>query len=374
MAGMEKTDVSENLSNLCRLPVLPAPMAGGPTTPQLVIDAFHAGSLGTLGLGTASVENAKAQIDEVESAGVGFGVNFFYPQPPLSPQLVEAARKIAAEEGVEMPDVDYTFGWHAKLDYALTHAHPRLVWAMFGVFEPDEIARIHAAGAQAWVTVTCELEAITAARAGVDVICVQGPEAGGHRGTWAVDQQPDTRELEDLVRAVAAELDAAGLSVPLVAAGGLRNAADVAEALSWPGVEKVSCGSAFLLSDAAGTSPANRDAVAAAKAAATGNAGGAAAANGKAGTAAGAVTGAGTAEATVSTRAFSGRPARGLATVFTKEHPDMPGIYPFLNPILKPRRARGDAAVAYCLVGTRPGEINGGSVAEILDGLCPNKK
>ena len=45
--------MSQVISSLSRS-VIPAPMAGGPTTPELVHAAYAAGSFGTLGLGSAS--------------------------------------------------------------------------------------------------------------------------------------------------------------------------------------------------------------------------------------------------------------------------------------------------------------------------------
>lgn len=316
--------------------VLPAPMAGGPTTPRSVLAASAAGSFGALALGTASLEAAREQIAACE--GEHFGVNLFCPQKPLGEDSMAAVRAMAESEGVEVPSVDYSNGWEDKLQLALDGG-AAVLWSMFGTFSPGEISRIHAAGAEAWTTVTSPEEAIAAAKAGVDALCVQGPEAGGHRGVWDAEAEPDWRPLPELVAAVYAALSDAPL--PLIVAGGLRTAEDVARALSWTGVEAVSCGSAFLLAEEAGTSAFNRELLAG---------------GGK----------------SVSTRAFSGRFARGLETEFTRAHPKLPPMYPFLNPILKPRRQEKDAAVAYCLVGEQVEKINGGSVAEILWRLCQN--
>lgn len=314
-------------------PVLPAPMAGGPTTPELVAAAEAAGSFGALGLGSSSVDAAREAI--AACAGTRFGVNLFYPQRELTESELATARSLAAEEDAVLGDVPLNFGWQDKLDAALDGG-AAVLWSMFGVFEETDIARIHAAGAEAWTTVTTPEEAQAAAARGVDVLCVQGPEAGGHRGVWDPSAEPDQRPLKELVAAVHQVTD-----LPLIAAGGLRTAEDVAEALTWPGVKAVSCGSAFLLSEEAGTSEHNR---------------GLLRRGGK----------------TVSTRAFSGRYARGLETAYTRAHPDLPLVYPYLNALLKPRRAQLDADVDYCLVGVEVEKIGGGSVAEILAHLHPN--
>lgn len=314
-------------------PVLPAPMAGGPTTPALVRAAQQAGSFGALGLGSASVEAAQRAIEDC--AGMRFGVNLFYPQRELTAAEHAAAESLATEENAVLSDVSLTFGWHEKLSAALTGG-AAVLWSMFGAFTTEEVERIHAAGAEAWTTVTTPEEAAAATARGVDVLCVQGPEAGGHRGVWDPAAEPDQRPLAELVAAVHDVTD-----LPLIAAGGLRTSEDVAAALSWPDVRAVSCGSAFLLSEEAGTSERNRELL---------RRGG----------------------DTVSTRAFSGRYARGLETAYTRAHPDLPLVYPYLNAVLKPRRARHDAEVDYCLVGTQVEKLNGGSVAQILGQLLPN--
>ena len=321
------------------VPILPAPMAGGPTTPQLVNEAAAAGTVGTLAWGTISVEGAQAELADVTAPA--FGINLFAKQPELSTDAVKAAEAIAAQEGVELQPADFSNGWDEKLELALS-ANPKMVWSMFGTFTEQEVERLHAAGIEAWTTVTTEEEAQAAAAAGVDALCVQAPEAGGHRGVWDPIAEPDQRPLAELVHAIAEVTD-----LPLIAAGGLRTAEEIREALSWPGVEAVSCGSAFLLTEEAGTSALNRQRIKN-------------------------VTGEG--EASTSTRAFSGRYARGLESLYTRKHPDSPAIYPYLNQIFKARRAQGDEDVAYCLVGIEAHRMFGGTVASVLQRLWEKQK
>ncbi|MCT1428477.1 nitronate monooxygenase [Corynebacterium sp. p3-SID1241] len=325
--------MSQVISSLSRS-VIPAPMAGGPTTPELVHAAHAVGSFGTLGLGSASIDSARTQIEQC--AGIPFGVNLFCPQDPLLEPYLASARELAQAESQPLPEPDYSFGFEEKLELAL-RGGARVVWSMFGTLTPEQIERIHSAGAEAWTTVTTPAEATAAARRGVDALCVQGPAAGGHRGTWDLAATPDSRDLEELV----SDVHTAAPDLPLIAAGGLRTAADVANAMSWDGVGACSCGSAFLLTEEAGTSDYNRRLIC----------------NGG---------------ETVTTRAFSGRYARGLETDYTRSHPNLPPVYPLLNPVLKERRAQHDDAVAYCLVGTEVEKINGGTVANILNELCQN--
>ncbi|WP_342319361.1 nitronate monooxygenase [Corynebacterium mayonis] len=295
--------------------VVAAPMAGGPSTPELV----NAVTFGFLALGTCTAEAARAQL---AAAQAPFGVNLFYPQP--EPSLGDV-RRTAARFHADVPQVDVTSGFAAKFALVLDAA-PAVVSTTFGCFTQQEISRLHACGSEAWVTVTNEFEAREAARRGADGLIVQGPLAGGHRGTWDQRDTPDERELGDLITAIVRKVD-----LPLIAAGGVRDAGGVDRLLA-RGASSVACGSAFLLADEAGTSEQNRQLL---------KKGG----------------------ISVSSRAFSGRFARGLETPFVREHPDIPPIYPYLKPMLPD--------TPYCLVGADFSGLAEGPASDIERALTP---
>lgn len=311
-------------------------MAGGPSTPSLVNAAARAGSLGFLAPGPAPASTLVEWLAQVDGP---YAVNLFTRQAPFA-SLDDVARVTAAlAPGEPVPDVDLSNDVDAKFAAILAAEHPpEVVSATFGPFTREEIDALHERGIDAWITVTTPEDAVTAAGLGADALVVQGPDAGGHRSTWTVEEDPDQRPLPDLVRAI---VDA-GVTVPLIAAGGIRDAADVAATLALPGVVAVSCGSAFLLADEAGTSGVNRQLL---------EAGG----------------------ESVASRAFSGRVARGLATEFTRTHPDVPPVYPYLAPLMAPLRQRDPAGHAYCLVGTDVEKLRGGSAASILRTLAPHQ-
>lgn len=294
-------------------------MAGGPSTPRLVNAAAAAGALGFLATGGAPAAVLRAQLAEVTGP---YGVNLFTRQTPF--RSLADVERIAA--GRPLPEVDLSNGFDGKFAALLDTPHPpTVVSATFGPFRRAEIEALHAHGIAAWITVTNPADARTAAELGADALVVQGPEAGGHRSTWTVAEEPDQRPLPELVRAVAAVVD-----LPLVAAGGIRGREDVATTLELPGVVAVSCGSAFLLAAEAGTSAANR------KLLRTGG-------------------------ESVASRAFSGRVARGLATDYIRRHPDMPPVYPYLRPLTLEQ--------PYCLVGEDVEELTEGTVAELVSRL-----
>ena len=306
-------------------------MAGGPSSPALVNAAADTGSLGFLAPGGAPAALLTDQMAQVRGR---YGVNLFTRQASF-PSLADVHR-IAGDR--ELPEVDLSNDFDAKFAAVLAAEHPpEVVSATFGPFSDAEVAALHDRGIAAWITVTTPADAVAAARVGADALVVQGPDAGGYRSTWTIDATPDARSLAELVRSVAEIVD-----LPLIAAGGIRDAADVASALALPGVVAVSCGSSFLLADEAGTSQLNRELLA------------------EGGT-------------SVASRAFSGRVARGLETDFSRNNPDMPPIYPYLVPLQAAERAAHPRELAYCLVGVDVEKIGGGTAAEILARLAPEQ-
>src|SRR5437016_4479305 len=95
------------------IPVIAAPMAGGPTTPELVVAASSAGSLGFLAGGYKTPEILAEQVGAVRAAGAPFGVNLFAPNPvPADPADFRAYAELIAPEG-------------ERYGLDLAHAEPR---------------------------------------------------------------------------------------------------------------------------------------------------------------------------------------------------------------------------------------------------------
>jgi nitronate monooxygenase len=320
--------MAEPLAGLARRPVVVAPMAGGPSTPGLVIAAAGAGALGFLAAGYKTAAGMRAEMDAVGAAGAPFGVNVFVPGAPaadraaLTRYLAELEPDAAAL-GVRpgAPDWDDD-DWDAKLA-ALLAGPPAVVSFTFGCPDEGIIAALRAAGSQVWVTVTTPGEAAMATARGAGGLCVQGPEAGAHRGTfsvspapsasrsrpWAASASPPTVPLHQLLREVAAVT-----ALPLIAAGAVMSRADVKAAMA-AGAVAVQCGTAFLRCPESGAQPLHKAALADP-----------------------AFT------ATAVTRAFTGRPARGLVNRFMLDHPDAPPAYPEVHFATRPLRAAAAAA------------------------------
>ncbi|TDC12854.1 nitronate monooxygenase [Streptomyces sp. 8K308] len=299
-----------------QLPVVQAPLAGGPGTPELAAAVAGVGGLGFLAAGYRSAGEVEAQIRETRSRTTGpFGVNVFVPRPIPDPAGAARYRaELAAEAeryGVPLPDQDPadTDDWDTKLRLLADDPVP-VVSFTFGPPPAPAVAALRAAGTCVVATVTTTDEAREAAALGVHALCVQGPEAGGHRGTFDPAADPDPTPLAALLPAVRAVTE-----LPLIAAGGLTTGRDVAAALA-AGAVAAQAGTAYLRTPEAGTSAPYRAALADPAF-----------------------------DATVVTRAFTGRPARGLRNRFIDaHHATAPAAYPLLHQLTRPLRAA--AAVA----------------------------
>jgi len=191
----------------------PIQLAGMPgiATPELVAAVANAGGLGMLGAPMLSPEVLTATLADVRSRTSGvFGVNFLMPF--LDPACVPVAAR-----------------------------HARVVEFFYGEPDAARVAEVHAGGALASWQVGSVAEAVAAERAGCDLVVAQGTEAGGHvRGTTSL--LPLLSAVVDAVR------------VPVVAAGGIATARDLAAVLA-AGAAGVRMGTRFVASAESGAHP-----------------------------------------------------------------------------------------------------------------------
>ncbi len=316
--------------NQLDVPIVLAPLAGGPSTPQLAAAVSNAGGLGFLGAGYLSTDVLGGQIKQArELTGGPLGVNLFVPgSPARSEAVAEYAAAIATEArlaGVELGQARFDDdNWPAKL--ALLTADPPAVTSFtFGCPEPDVIAALQAAGSEVWVTVTTPAEAALATLAGADALVAQGSEAGGHRGSFTDDPADDSGGGFGLLSLL--QLARNYTSLPLVAAGGISTGEGIAAVLA-AGAAAAQLGTAFLRSPEAGTSQLQRTAVA-------------------------------SSTPTAMTRAFTGRLARGIRNQFLDEHSHhAPAAYPDIHHLTSPVRAAGRSSGNADLVNLWAGQTH----------------
>jgi nitronate monooxygenase len=299
------------------MPIVLAPLAGGPSTPELAAAVSYAGGLGFVAAGYLSADALRSRIAETRAlTDRPFAVNLFVPGPRAE---VSVYADYVRDLGEPRWDDD---DWDAKLDLLRSEPVP-LVSFTFGC--PDPLPELPC---ERWVTITTPAEAAAAMAAGADGVIAQGSEAGGHRGTWVDTPDVDPIGLLALLQLVDA---------PKIAAGGIMTPPAVRAVLEL-GAVAAACGTAFMRAPEAGTTPVHADRLAGS-------------------------------EPTGLTRAFSGRLARGIRNRFMEEHEDAPIAYPEIHHATSALRAAarraGDsdgfnlwAGQAHALAQARPaGEI-----------------
>ncbi|SMB91600.1 nitronate monooxygenase [Deinococcus hopiensis KR-140] len=327
-----------------RVPVVLAPMAGGPGTPQLAAAISQAGGLGSLGAAYLSpTQIAEAGAVVRAHTERPFGVNLFAPQP--LPPVTQAQREAAlaelaplhAELGLPPPALPERTqeDFSAQLGAVLA-LRPAAFSFAFGRLGGVELEALRGQGILAFGTATGVEEVLALAADGVDAVIVQGGAAGGHRGGWLREELADTLTLVRAAREVTA--------LPIIAAGGLMTAVEVRAALD-AGAELVQCGTAFLRAAEAGTPPPYRAALAKAHPGTT-----------------------------TLTRSFSGRLARGLVNRVTAEV-QRPLPYPFQNALTRALRAEaaqtGRAEFLSLWAGEGAHRGQEGTAADLLRALWP---
>jgi nitronate monooxygenase len=298
------------------VPIVLAPLAGGPATPELTAAVSNAGGFGFLAAGYLAASALAERLERTRTlTGAPIGVNLFVPGAPAPPRVVDAyaarvvddARQAGVELGVARFDDD---DWGAKVELLLA-APVAVVSFVFGCPEPEVIGRFHDVGSEVWVTVTRPDEARRAVDSGADALVVQGAEAGGHRASFRDDPAADPVDgigLLSLLQLVRAQVE-----VPLVATGGIVTGAAIAAVLA-AGAAAAQLGTAFLRCPEADTVAVHRQVLA-------------------------------DHAPTAMTRAFTGRLARGIRNRFLDRYSaDAPAAYPELHHLTSPLRQAGRAA------------------------------
>ncbi len=274
----------------CEHPIIQAPMAGGGDTPELVAAVCNAGGFGFLGVAYLTPAQIVGNARAVRALTTRrFGINLFAPLPRASLQNLDTAvARLApyhAELGLPPPTAPQlpVDSFDAQLAAAL-ESDASVISFTFGLLPTAAVAAIKARGLTLIGTATTVAEAIALRDSGVDAIVAQGSEAGGHRGTFLgdfADAQIGTLALVPQI------VDA--VSVPAIASGGIMDGRGIAAALAL-GASAVQLGTAFLTCNEAGVAEVYKDAIVHSPE-----------------------------TATRITRAFSGRPARGIVNRFMTE-------------------------------------------------------
>ncbi len=293
-----------------RVPIVLAPLAGGPSTPELAAAVASAGGLGFLAGGYLSAPELAERIARARSLTTGLlAANLFVPGTgPADPAgytpFVQRLAQWAAQRNLPIGEPRYSDDeWGPKIELLLRERLP-VVSFTFGCPDREVIEALAEVGSEVWVTVTNPDEAAEAEAAGAAALVVQGAEAGGHRASFA------DRPGLPLLRLLPLLASIGNSRLPRVASGGIATSTDL-EAVLRAGASAAQLGTAFMLCPEAGTSEVHRAALR-------------------------------TRADTALTRAFTGRLARGICNQFMAEHgASAPLAYPELHYVTAPLRRAG---------------------------------
>jgi nitronate monooxygenase len=301
------------------LPIIQAPMAGSQGS-ALAIAASNAGALGFL---PCAMLDATAMRNELRAIVAGtskpYGVAFFCHTPPEASDAAEAAWREALAPYYREYDIDPAtiptgpgrLPFSSETCEVVEEFRPAVVSFHFGLPAEPLLARVKRTGAKVLCSATTVDEARFLEAHGVDAIVAQGVEAGGHRGIFLNDDLSTQLSTVALVPQIAN-----AVKVPVIAAGGIADAAGVAAARAL-GASGVQVGTAFLLCPEATTSKVHRAALKSDAHART-----------------------------ALTNLFTGRPARGIVNRIMRELGPMGPVpaFPLAVSAIAPLRTRAEAA------------------------------
>lgn len=330
--------------------IIQAPMAGGPSSVQLVAAVSNAGGLGSFACGMLSPQQMREGVAHIRQlTAKPFAINLFIlpeASTPNSEQLAQnqswlepALRQVNL--GFPQPTA-WAPSFQAQFGCLLELA-PTVASFAFGILSKQQVDALHQRNVLVVGTANSAEHCQMWLEVGADAIVVQGIEAGGHRGGVTELPLEQERSLDDLLADCRPLTDK-----PLIAAGGIMNAQRITQLLN-AGADCVQLGTAFLCSDESGASAVMKNALWQRRH-----------------------------QPTRLTRLFSGKPARGIVNAWMvqlaeHEHETLP--YPYLNALTAPLRTWANQAnepdYLSLWAGTGVAAMQKGSVVQILDQLHP---
>ena len=307
-----------------QFPIIQAPMAGVQDH-HLAVAVSNAGGLGSLPAAMLSLDVLKAELTQLTAkTDKPYNVNFFCHTPPVFDEAREQTWRAALkpyydELGVDAANISTGPGrapfTHEAAD-VLEAFKPAVVSFHFGLPAADLLARVRSWGSKIISSATTVEEALWLESQGMDAVIAQGLEAGGHRGHFLSHdlslQSGTFALLPQIVNAV---------KIPVVAAGGIADAAGVKAALAL-GASAVQVGTAYLLCYEATTSPLHRAALKKS------------------------VSQSPSTHHTALTNLFTGRPARGIVNRLMRELGPLCGkapAFPLATGAIAPLRAKAES-------------------------------
>lgn len=265
-------------------------MAGGGDTVDLVAAVSNAGGMGFFGAAYSSPSEIVQRASQIRARTPRpFGINLFViPEDSNHSNLQAAMQRLSKyyEEfqiGRPAPPPAPAYTVEQQLDAVLESSADAFSF-IFGSLPKAAIEKVKAKGIYVMGTATTVVEAVELADLGVDAVIAQGAEAGGHRGSFDPKAEPNMVGTMALVPQI---VDA--VKIPALAAGGIMDGRGIVAALAL-GAQAVQMGTAFLNCKESGIPQVYREALLSTRE-----------------------------DQITTTRAFSGRPARGIENRFIRE-------------------------------------------------------
>ncbi len=288
-------------------PIIQAPMAGGITTSALVAETSNAGGLGMIGAGYMAPAQMREQIKEIKRLTTKpFGINLFIPKPvQASKNSIKAANQalnpirqklqLPPQDNLDVADYIEVFKTFMEQIKVVMEEKVPICSFAFGIPSKEVIAELKQHNIILIGTATTVNEAVENEKAGMDMVVIQGSEAGGHRGGFHKQEQENVDSI-GLMSLLPQAVD--HISIPAVAAGGIMDGRGFAASLCL-GAQGVQMGTAFLTCTESGAHKVHKEAILNIAE-----------------------------DQTVFTRAFSGKWARGIKNPFILEMQEHEGYLP----------------------------------------------
>ncbi|WP_208588788.1 NAD(P)H-dependent flavin oxidoreductase [Gracilibacillus suaedae] len=316
---MLRNEITELLH--IQYPIIQAPMAGGITTSKLVAEVSNNRGLGMIGAGYMYPIQIRDQIREIKGLTSNyFGINLFVPREfdvtenemNTANRLLQPIREqLHVETDMEISTFNrVTETFHQQIKVIIEERVPVCSFT-FGIPSKEVIERLKQQNIILMGTATTVNEAMEVEQSGMDIVVVQGSEAGGHRGTFLEGEQESLVGLMSLIPQVVDHV-----SIPVVSAGGIMDGRGLKASICL-GAQGVQMGTAFLTCLESGANALHIEEILHA-----------------------------TEDQTVLTRAFSGKWARGVNNKFIsnmKQHETYLPDFPVQNSLTKGIRKKSSS-------------------------------
>ena len=229
-------------------PIIQAPMLGV-SSPEMAAVVSNQGGLGSLPVGGLAPDVTQQLIRQTKSlTAKPFAVNLFaHDVPDYTEDAIEPMRqlliRLATKRGYTLDKADLSnfrfYTYHDQIDILIQEAVP-VVSFTFGCLDSKSIQLLKDNGCTLMGTATCMEEALFLQQQHIDIVTVQGLEAGGHRGTFLNNIPLPQIGLFSLLPQITRSVQ-----VPCIAAGGIYNEQTIRAAFEL-GAVGVQIGTAFI--------------------------------------------------------------------------------------------------------------------------------